>query len=85
MKKLLLGLALISSQFAFSADPIADAIREAIIDQSINSYQGSCPCPFNMDRSGRRCGKRSAYTRTGGFATICYKDDISDEDVKKHQ
>lgn len=51
--------------------------RSDIIRQSIASYPGSCPCPYNIDRGGRRCGGRSAWSRPGGYAPICYDSDIS--------
>ena len=50
---------------------IRDA-RSAIIRQSIASYPGSCPCPYNRDRGGRRCGGRSAWSRAGGYSPLCY-------------
>lgn len=52
-------------------------IRQRIIRESIASYPGSCPCPYNVDRGGRRCGGRSAYSRPGGYAPICYARDVS--------
>lgn len=52
-------------------------IRQAIIRQSIVSYYGSCPCPYNVDRGGRLCGDRSAYSRPGGEDPICYPDDVT--------
>lgn len=36
------------------------AARAAIIQQSLAAYPGNCPCPYNRDAAGRRCGKRSA-------------------------
>lgn len=54
-----------------------DAIRRAIIEQSIASYYGSCPCPYNVDRAGRSCGRRSAYSRPGGRSPICYPEDVT--------
>ena len=51
--------------------------KNAIIQQSIASYQGSCPCPYNRDRAGRRCGKRSAWSRPGGRSPICYESDVT--------
>lgn len=54
-----------------------NAARKAIIRSSIAAYQGSCPCPYNRDRGGRRCGKRSAWSRPGGHSPICYDSDIS--------
>lgn len=56
-------------------------IRRYLIAQSIRSYSGSCACPYNRDRGGRRCGGRSAYSRGGGASPICYARDISDEQV----
>src|SRR4029077_16060166 len=57
------------------------AIRAAIIQQSLASYYGSCPCPYNTDRGGRRCGGRSAYSRPGGETPLCFDSDVSDEMV----
>ena len=45
-------------------------IKQEIIKESIGSYRGSCPCPYNTDRAGRRCGARSAYSRPGGRSPI---------------
>jgi len=53
-----------------------DTIRRTIIEQSIARYAGSCPCPYNVDRGGRRCGGRSAYSRPGGASPICYPSDV---------
>jgi hypothetical protein len=50
-------------------------IKQAIIKESIASYRGSCPCPYNVDRAGRRCGARSAYSRPGGASPLCYEKD----------
>ena len=54
-----------------------DQIRDVMIRESIAAYSGSCPCPYNYDRGGRRCGGRSAYSRPGGAAPLCYRGDIS--------
>jgi hypothetical protein len=52
-------------------------IKQAIIKESIAAYRGSCPCPYNVDRAGRRCGARSAYSRPGGASPICYEKDVT--------
>lgn len=52
-------------------------IVNRIIAASIASYSGNCACPFNRDRAGRRCGKRSAYSRPGGESPICFAGDIT--------
>jgi hypothetical protein len=60
-----------------------DEIRQLLIAQSIRSYAGSCPCPYNRDRAGRSCGRRSAYSRPGGRSPQCYPSDVSDEAVRQ--
>lgn len=52
-------------------------IIQRIIEESLASYPSSCACPYNTDRGGRRCGKRSAYSKPGGYAPICYAEDVS--------
>lgn len=60
-------------------------VKQAIIRQSIASYSGSCPCPYNTTRNGSRCGGRSAYSRPGGEAPICYTSDISAVQVSAYR
>ena len=57
-------------------------IRALLIAESIAGYSGSCPCPYNVDRAGRSCGRRSAYSRPGGQSPRCYERDIPDAEVK---
>ena len=58
-------------------------IRRLLIRESIGSYSGSCACPYNVDRAGRACGRRSAYLRAGGATVLCYAADISIADVRR--
>ena len=61
-----------------SVPVISDAaIIQRIIAASLASYSGSCACPYSTDRGGRRCGKRSAYSKPGGYAPICYREDVT--------
>jgi hypothetical protein len=53
-----------------------------MIAESIAAYPGHCPCPYNTRRTGSHCGKRSAWSKAGGYAPLCYAQDISDEAVK---
>jgi hypothetical protein len=57
--------------------PTDRAIAQVIVTSSRSSYSGSCPCPDNVDRAGRRCGGRSAYSRPGGHAPLCYESDVN--------
>ncbi|WP_421577957.1 SH3 domain-containing protein [Shinella sp. M31] len=50
---------------------------QRIIAESLDSYPSSCACPCSRDRAGRRCGKRSAYSRPGGYAPVCFPGDVT--------
>lgn len=54
----------------------SDSAVQRAIRQSIAAYSGSCPCPYSVDRAGRRCGARSAYSRPGGARPLCYPADV---------
>ena len=57
---------------------LSDAqIKQRIIKQSIAAYPGSCACPYNSARNGSSCGRRSAWSRGGGYAPVCYAGDVS--------
>ena len=64
-------------------DATAEEVRWMIVDHSAAAYPGSCPCPYNLDASGRRCGRRSAYVQPRGHAPLCYPSDITDTQVRK--
>ncbi len=67
-------------------ESLSDAeIRRILIQQSISRYSGSCPCPYNRDRGGRRCGGRSAYSRPGGASPLCYDSDITDQMINDYR
>lgn len=58
--------------------PLSNAqIKTALIRESISSYPGNCPCPYNTARNGSSCGGRSAYSRGGGYAPLCYPKDVT--------
>lgn len=58
-----------------------DEIKKRIIQESIASYPGNCPCPYNAARNGSRCGGRSAWSRKGGYSPICFENEVTDEMV----
>lgn len=60
-------------------------LKQQIIDESIASYPGNCPCPYNVMRNGRSCGGRSAWSRQGGHAPICYEREVTQEMVRERQ
>ena len=68
------------------AEELTDAeIKKVLIEQSIRSYSGSCPCPYNVMRNGRKCGKNSAYSKPGGAEPLCYDRDVTDEMVERYR
>ncbi|WP_322886912.1 SH3 domain-containing protein [Sinorhizobium medicae] len=50
---------------------------QRIIAESLDAYPSSCACPYSRDRAGRRCGKRSAYSKPGGYAPVCFPGDVT--------
>ncbi len=60
-------------------------IRELIIQQSTEQYAGECACPYSITADGRSCGERSAYSRQGGGALLCYARDVSDDMVRQYR
>lgn len=80
----LAGYASISLAFQ-QPQPTDQQIRQQIIQQSIASYRGSCPCPYSTARNGSSCGGRSAYSRAGGYQPKCYPKDVSDAEVNRYR
>ena len=87
MKKLILlaGLCVAFGAEAKQSSQSVEAIKQKIIQQSIENYPGNCPCPYNTASNGSRCGKRSAYNRVGGYVPLCYPEDVSDRMVKEYK
>jgi hypothetical protein len=71
---------------AGSSKRASDAeIRQRMIAESIEAYPGPCACPYQRASNGSQCGRRSAYSRGGGYEPLCYPRDISDEMVKDYR
>lgn len=67
-----------ANALAAASRVLTDAqIRRAIINESLAGYYGRCPCPYHVDRAGRSCGQRSAYSRPGGASPLCYPTDVT--------
>lgn len=83
---LVLMLALVLSLPAIAKPALSDGeVRERIIQDSQRGYSGNCPCPYNLMRNGRECGGRSAYSRPGGAAPLCYPKDVTDDMVRSYR
>jgi len=77
-----LSLALCIAQEKAETD---QQIKQKIIRESLAGYRGNCPCPYNVDRAGRSCGRRSAYSRPGGQQPFCYETDVTKEMVEQYR
>lgn len=42
-----------------------------------------CICPNDTDREGKRCGGRSAYSRSGGASPLCSPEDVPRSDIPR--
>lgn len=83
---LLVGLLAAGAFAAMEAERLSDSqIRDRIVAESKASYPGNCPCPEDLDRAGRRCGARSAWSKPGGRTPICYAKDVSEEQVRQYR
>jgi len=83
-----------SAEQAPRAEPNAQAdrkrpsdaqVKKLLIEESVAAYDGNCPCPYSRARNGSRCGKRSAYTREGGAAPLCFERDVTTEMVQAYR
>jgi hypothetical protein len=81
MKRYALAAALLVLGGSPAAAQSDTQIRQRIVRQSIAAYSGQCPCPYSVMRNGRGCGARSAYSRPGGRAPLCYPSDVSRAEV----
>ena len=61
------------------ADENKDEIIQKIISDSIASYPGKCACPYQRTSNGSRCGKRSAYSKPGGYEPLCFPSDVTEQ------
>lgn len=78
------------SSYALAKHALTDMqVKQQIVKESVAAYPGNCACPYNSDRAGRSCGRRSAYSKPGGRAPLCYEDDVTDKMAnewrKRHQ
>lgn len=80
MRQVLIAAALLVAATPAFAQSDAQ-IRQQIVRASIASYPGRCPCPYSVMRNGASCGARSAYSRPGGYAPLCYPRDVSEAEV----
>jgi len=82
----LFSVMLLAASNALGGDTLTDAeVRARLVAESIRGYPGNCPCPEYRDAAGRRCGARSAHSRAGGRAVLCYPEDVTDEALRRYR
>lgn len=85
MKLLTLILLLLVSSFAYADNSSMsdEEIIQVIIYKSIATHRGDCACPYSRATNGSQCGRRSAYSRPGGYKPLCYPRDVSIEMIEE--
>lgn len=66
----------------------AAAIAAILVKASRDQYHATgrpCACPDDTMRNGRACGGKSAYSRPGGAAPLCYPTDITPAMVEAYR
>jgi hypothetical protein len=66
----------------------AAAIAAIIVQASRDQYHAGgrpCACPDDKARNGSACGGRSAYSRPGGAAPLCYPSDVTAEMIESYR
>lgn len=86
MKIIATIITLLCSAIPAVARDLSDAqVKQAIIQESIAYYPGPCPCPYNVARNGSACGRRSAYSKQGGYDPICYAEQVTAEMIRAYR
>ena len=73
------------SEASEKTKPSDKQIKHILIKKSIAAYSGNCPCPYSRARNGSKCGKRSAWSRPGGEAPLCFETDVTEEMVAAYR
>jgi hypothetical protein len=84
MKRLILTLVLaLIPRLSFAVARIKKS-ETLIIKESISSYPGNCPCPYNTMRNGRSCVVE-VRTVDPAASPLCYPKDVTDQMVKTYR
>ena len=60
-------------------------IRRILVQQSIDAYDGACPCPYTKTANGSECGQRSAYSKRNGSEPMCFPGDVPNDAVTAYR
>ena len=73
---------LLSIIIVFYCNKTYSKTPKQMIQESIAQYPGECPCTYSIMSNGGQCGKRSAYSKPGGYEPLCYVSDFTDKKNK---
>ena len=79
----ILVLFVFSFAYADNSSMSDEEIIQVIIYKSIATHRGNCACPYNRTTNGSKCGRRSAYSRPGGYQPMCYPSDVPKEMIEE--
>ncbi len=85
MKIAAIFFTLLVSFNAFAENISEQKIVQNIINESIANYSGRCPCPYNRASNGSSCGRRSAYSKAGGYVPLCYASDVTPSMISSYK
>ena len=72
------SFALVAFAIAALAAGIPPAAAQGMTPQQYHKEKGPCACPDDKDKAGNRCGKRSAFCRSGGAEVKgCFLVDVA--------
>ncbi len=54
-----------------------EEIRKILIEESLASYGGSCPCPYSYAPNRSQCAGASAYSMLKAAYLLCYPADVT--------
>ena len=54
-----------------------EEIRKILIEESLASYSGPCPCPYSYAPNRSQCAGASAYSMLKAPYLLCYAADVT--------
>ncbi len=54
-----------------------EEIRKILVEESVATYSGHCPCPYSYARDRSQCADASAYSMARAPSLLCYAADVT--------
>ncbi len=62
-----------------------DGIKATIVRDSIAKYRRGCPCPYSLNKEGKACDRKSAYSQGYKSAPLCYPRNVTKEAIAAYR